>query len=161
MPVFHNANYIAINTEVNISQLQAKTPQTHGQPTCSGLFGRVSVDFFCRSYFFIIIFKGFFPSHLQLNRHEDHSLLMPLSHDPELLVLPIHKKFPAGRESHPQHDAIAAFVHLSSMGSNLPVCIPLLQMARIVAKEWASCWELRSSLAISIWTITRRPACEP
>lgn len=161
MPVFQNANYIAINTEVNISQLQAKTPQTHGQPTCSGLFGRVSVDFFCRSYFFIIIFKGFFPSHLQLNRHEDHSLLMPLSHDPELLVLPIHKKFPAGREFHPQHDAIAAFVHLSSMGSNLPVCIPLLQMARIVANERASCWERRSSLPISIWTITRRPACEP
>lgn len=40
---------------------------------------------------------------------------MPLSHDPDLLVLTIHKKFPAGWESRPEHDAIAAFVHLSSI----------------------------------------------
>lgn len=62
-----------------------------------------------------VIFTGFFPYHLQSNRHEDHCLLMPLNHDPDLLVLPIHKKFPAGWESHPEHDAIAAFVHLSSI----------------------------------------------
>lgn len=42
---------------------------------------------------------------------------MPLNFDPELLVLLTHKKtnnLLVGRESHPEYDETAVYVHLSS-----------------------------------------------
>lgn len=59
MPVFHNANYMVTNTEINISQLQAKIPQTHSQPTHGVLLGNIPPSLSP-------------PSHLQSNEREDH-----------------------------------------------------------------------------------------
>lgn len=101
------------------------------------------------------------PPHLICNQmNAKITLLMPLSYDPGLLVLPMHQKFPARRETHPEHDAIAVFVHFISIWSNLPICIHLARMTRALAKEHTSCWEQWSSLPTSIWAVALRPAHE-
>lgn len=59
-----------------------KTPQTHSQPTHSGLFGRVfQVLWVCVGYFGLKKQRktNKKSSHLQSNRLEHHSLQMPLS----------------------------------------------------------------------------------
>lgn len=65
-------------------------------------FVRVSCRF---SFFFWLgcvgYFLEFFLSHLQVNRLEDQSLLMPLNYDPQLLVLPKHKKTSSGQRISP------------------------------------------------------------
>lgn len=115
MLVFHNTNNMAINTEINISQLHAKKPH---KPTanphtvvCLEGFSR-----FCGFVLGILALKNKEKqtkksSHLQSNQLEHHSLLMPLSY----LLSPYIKKIAAGRESYHKHDAIAAFVHLGSV----------------------------------------------
>lgn len=96
-----------------VLQQQGKTPHTHSKPTCSGklCLGSFSVFLwglwgFLIGFLFVWlgcvgVFLEFFLSHLQVNRPEDQSLLMPLNYDPELLVLPKHKKLSSGQRISP------------------------------------------------------------
>lgn len=105
MPVFHKANYTTINTDRNMYCSNKEKPHT---PTANphavgsfavflwGLWGFL-IGFLFVWLGCVGVFLEFFLSHLQVNRPEDQSLLMPLNYDPELLVLPKHKKLSSGQ----------------------------------------------------------------
>lgn len=89
---------------------------------------------FCVFFVLFFIFKLFFLFPVAMSRTW-RSLCWHLSVG-SYSTYPFQHILPACMETHPKHDAITVFVHLSSIWSNQPICIHLVWMTRTLAKAY-------------------------